>query len=155
MNALIDAAFSRSRFVVMALAIILVTGAYAYIIIPKEANPEVPLPLVYVSTTLEGISPQDAERLLLEPMEAEFASIEDLDEMRSEASEGFASVQLEFVAGGDIDEALDRVREAVDRVESDLPEDASTPRITEINTALFPIITVLLSGPVPEREKRG
>ena len=151
MNGLIDAAFSRTRVVLMTLVMILGVGAYAYSAIPKEANPEVPLPLVYVSTTLEGISPADAERLLIEPMETEFGGLEGLQEMSSEASEGFASVQLEFTAGGDIDEALDKVREAADRVQSELPEDASDLNITEINTALFPIITVVLSGPVPER----
>ena len=96
MNALIDAAFSRARAVLITLAMILAVGAIAYVVIPKEANPEVPLPLVYVSTGIDGISPTDAERLLLEPMEAEFGAIEGLEQMSSEAAEGFASVQLEF-----------------------------------------------------------
>ena len=151
MNALIDAAFSRSRVVVMALVMVLTVGAYAYSSIPKEANPEVPLPLFYVSTGLDGISPSDAERLLLEPMETEFASISGLDSMKSDASEGFASIQLEFTPGGDNQEALDKVREAADRAQGDLPDDARDIKITEINTALFPIITAILSGPVPER----
>ncbi|MGC1505278.1 MAG: efflux RND transporter permease subunit [Sulfitobacter sp.] len=151
MDGLINAAFSRARVVVMALLMVLGVGAFAYVSIPKEANPEVPLPLFYVSTGLDGISPSDAERLLLEPMETEFASIAGLDRMKSDASEGFASIQLEFLPGGDNDEALDKVREAVDRVESELPEDARDVTITEINTALFPIITAILSGPVPER----
>lgn len=151
MNGIIDAAFSRSRVVVMALLMVLTVGAYAYVAIPKEANPEVPLPLFYVSTSLDGISPSDAERLLLEPMETEFASIAGLDSMKSDASEGFASIQLEFIPGGDNQEALDKVREAADRAQSDLPTDAKDITITEINTALFPIITAILSGPVPER----
>jgi len=149
MNSLIDASFSRSRVVLMALLMILGVGAYAYVSIPKEANPEVPLPLVYVTTGLEGISPGDAERLLIEPMETEFAAITGLEKMESHASEGFASVQLEFTPGGDINEALDKVREAADRVSGDLPEDASELTITEINTALFPIITAIISGPCP------
>lgn len=151
MNSIIDFAFSRSRVVVMSLLMILVVGAYAYISIPKEANPEVPLPLFYVSTGLDGISPTDAERLLLEPMETEFASISGLDSMKSDATEGFASIQLEFLPGGDNDEALDKVREAADRAQGELPDDANDITITEINTALFPIITTILSGPVPER----
>ncbi|MCH2165587.1 MAG: efflux RND transporter permease subunit [Marinovum sp.] len=151
MNAIIDAAFSRSRVVVMALVMILTVGVFAYSSIPKESNPEVPLPLFYVSTGLDGISPDDAERLLLEPMEAEFGSIEGLDSMKSDATEGFTSIQLEFTPGGDNDEALDKVREAADRAQSDLPEDARDIKITEINTALFPIITTILSGPLPER----
>ena len=151
MNTLIDAAFSRSRVVVLLLLMILTVGVLAYTSIPKESDPEVPLPFVYVSTSVDGISPTDAERLLVEPLEAEFAAISGLDKMESHAAEGFASVQLEFQAGGDIDEALDKVREAADRAESELPDDASEITITEINTALFPIVTVILSGPVPER----
>ena len=151
MHALINAAFSRSRVVVMALFMILLAGTYAYSSIPKESNPEIPLPLFYVSTGLDGISPSDAERLLLEPMETEFGSVEGLDSMNSDATEGFASIQLEFVPGGDNDEALDKVREAADRAQSDLPDDARDITITEINTALFPIITAILSDPVPER----
>ena len=151
MNSIIDAAFSRSRVVLLALMVTLGAGALAYTWIPKEANPEVPLPLVYVSTGLEGISPSDAERLLIEPMETEFAAIEGLDKMESHAAEGSASVQLEFMPGGDIDAALRKVREAADQVENELPEDAYDLTITEINTALFPIITAIISGPVPER----
>ncbi|MHA3916084.1 efflux RND transporter permease subunit [Halovulum sp. GXIMD14793] len=151
MRGLIDAAFSRTRVVMMILLLILTVGAIAYISIPKEANPEVPLPLVYVSTGLDGISPTDAERLLLEPMEAEFGAIEGLQKMSSDAAEGFASLQLEFLAGGDIDVALDKVREAADRAENNLPSDAYDIKVTEINTALFPIITAVLSGPIPER----
>ena len=151
MNSIIDFAFSRARVVVMTLLMILGVGAYAYVSIPKEANPEVPLPLFYVSTGLDGISPTDAERLLLEPMETEFGSISGLDTMKSDATEGFASIQLEFLPGGDNQEALDKVREAADRAQGELPDDAYDITITEINTALFPIITTILSGPVPER----
>ena len=151
MHRIIDAAFSRSRVVVMALLMVLGVGAYAYSAIPKEANPEVPLPFFYVSTGLDGISPTDAERLLLEPMETEFGSITGLQSMNSDASEGFASIQLEFSPGGDNEEALDKVREAANRAQGDLPDDARDITITEINTALFPIITAILSGPVPER----
>ncbi len=151
MNAIIDFAFSRSRVVVMALIMILSVGTYAYVSIPKEANPEVPIPLFYVSTGLDGISPTDTERLLLEPMEAQFRSISGLMSMESDASEGFASIQLEFAPGGDNREALDKVREAADRAQGDFHEDARDITITEINTALFPIMTAILSGPVPER----
>ena len=71
--------------------------------------------------------------------------------MTSHAGEGFGNVQLEFEPGGNVDEAIDKVREAVDRAKTNLPDDARDPTVTEINTALFPILTAILSGPVPER----
>ncbi|WP_113913397.1 efflux RND transporter permease subunit [Roseovarius dicentrarchi] len=151
MNAIIDAAFSRGRVVVMALLMILTVGAYAYVTIPKESSPEIPIPIFYVSTGLDGISPQDSERLLIEPLETELSSLTGLKQMTSNAGEGYASVQLEFEPGFDAVAALDKVREGVDRAKPELPEDATDPVVTEVNTALFPILTVILSGPVPER----
>ena len=150
MNAIINAAFQRSKVVQLILVFLLAVGAYSYSAIPKESNPEIPIPIVYVSTGLDGISPEDAEDVLVGPMEVEFASLTGLKSMTSNASEGHASVQLEFEPGFDSAEALDKVREASDKAENELPQDANIT-ITEINTALFPILTVILSGPVPER----
>ncbi|MFP4327064.1 MAG: efflux RND transporter permease subunit [Paracoccaceae bacterium] len=151
MGALIDAAFSRARVVILTLIFVLATGTAAYLQIPKESAPEVPIPTIYVITTLEGIAPTDAERLLVEPLETELASITGLRELSARADEGTASVTLEFEPGFDSEEALDRVREAVDRARPDLPDDATDPSVNEVNTALFPILNAILSGPVPER----
>ncbi len=151
MNGIIDAAFSRARVVVMALIVILAVGAYAYATIPKESSPEIPIPFFYVSTTVDGISPEDSERLLVEPLEIELSAITGLKQMTGNAGEGYASLQLEFEPGFDAETALRKVREGVDRAKPELPEDATDPVVTEINTALFPILTVILSGPVPER----
>ncbi|WP_341368118.1 efflux RND transporter permease subunit [Yoonia sp. BS5-3] len=150
MNALIDAAFNRSKVAQLILAFLLIVGSFAYIGIPKESNPEIPIPVVYVSTSVDGISPEDSEDVLVGPMEAEFASLTGLKSMTATAGEGYASVQLEFEPGFDADAALDNVREAADKAENELPQDADLT-VTEINTALFPILTVILSGPVPER----
>ena len=155
MRTLIDAAFSRSTTVVLVLLFLLSVGSLAYVAIPKEASPEIAIPIVYVSTGIEGISPDDAETQLAEPLETELASLEGLDEMISTAAEGYASIQLEFEPGFDAGAALDDVREAVDRAASELPDDASDPVVTEINTSLFPVLTAILSGPVPERALVG
>ncbi|WP_101068014.1 efflux RND transporter permease subunit [Roseovarius salinarum] len=155
MKSLIDAAFSRSRAVLLGLVLLLAVGAAAYRGIPKEAAPEVQIPVAIVTTSLEGISPADSERLLIRPLEAELAALAGLDEMTAQAGEGFASVVLEFEPGSDAEVALDRVREAVDRARSELPSDARTPVVQEINTALFPVLTAVLSGPVPERALNG
>lgn len=151
MNALIDAALGRSRMMLVALAFILITGTMAYSTIPKEANPDVNIPIIYVLMTHEGISPEDAERLLVRPMEQELRVIEGLKEMRSTAREGSASVVLEFEAGFDADQALQDVREKVDLVKPELPEDTDEPTVHEVNVSLFPVLVVTLAGDVPER----
>ncbi len=151
MGALIDAALAHSRTVLLVLLVLLVAGTIAYVDIPKEAAPDVPIPIIFISMTHEGISPEDAERLLVRPMERELQSIEGLKEMRATASEGLAAITLEFTAGFDSDKALADVREAVDLAKVELPADTEEPIVEEVNVALFPVLVVTLSGEVPER----
>ena len=151
MNAIIDAAFERTRTIVLAFVMIVVLGAIAYTTIPKEAEPDIQIPIIYVSMTYEGISPEDSERLLVRPMEKELQSIEGIKEMRSVAAEGYGSITLEFDAGFDSNKALEDVREKVDIARAELPLETDEPRVNEVNIALFPVITIGLSGNVPER----
>ncbi len=149
---IIDAAFNRSRVVMLIFIMLLIAGTVSYIEIPKEAEPDIPIPTFYVSMTHEGISPDDAERLLIRPMEKELQSLEGLKEITAVADEGYASVILEFNAGFDQDQALLDIREKVDLARSELPPDTNEPRVTEVNVALFPVLSIGLSGRVPERE---
>ncbi|WP_416897363.1 MAG: efflux RND transporter permease subunit [Minwuia sp.] len=151
MQAIIDAALSRARTVIATLLLILLAGIAAYISIPKESDPDINVPILYVSMTHDGISPEDAARLLNRPMEQELQGIEGLKEMRSIAADGFGSVVLEFDAGFDVDKAMDDVREKVDLAKSELPEDTDEPQINEVNFSLFPVLVVTLSGDMPER----
>ena len=155
MNAVVDAALARSRTVVLLFLVIILSGSVAYVTIPKESEPDIAIPIIYVSMSHEGISPEDAERLLVRPMERELRSIEGIKTVTSTASEGHASVMLEFFAGFDSARALDDVREKVDTAKSDLPEATEEPTVNEINVALFPVLTVSLSGPIPERSLVG
>lgn len=148
---LIDAALSRSRTVLSLLLFILVAGFVAYQAIPKEADPDINIPIVYVSMHHEGISPEDAERLLVRPMEKELRSIEGVKELRSTAYQGGANVLLEFEAGFDADAAVTDVRESVDLAKPELPGDTDEPEVHEINLSLFPVLNVTLSGDVSER----
>jgi len=152
MRALILAAIDRSRTTLLTLLFLILGGVVAFQTIPREANPDVTIPMIYISMTLEGISPEDAERLLVRPMEQELRSLEGIKEMRGTASEGHASVMLEFDAGFDPDTALQDVREKVDTARSNLPQEADEPRVNEINVSLFPVLSIGLSGPLSERE---
>ncbi|MGL1833705.1 efflux RND transporter permease subunit [Rhodocyclaceae bacterium SMB388] len=152
MKSPIRAAIDRSRATLTALLCLLVGGFAAYVSIPKEANPDVTIPIIYVSMELQGISPEDGERLLVRPMEQELRAIEGIKKMSSVASEGHASVTLEFDAGFDPARALQDVREKVDTARAKLPAEADEPRVHEINVALFPVLTIGLSGPFAESE---
>ena len=151
MIAIIQSALARPRTVLLLLTLILIAGTVSYVTIPKESDPDINIPIIYVSMNHEGISPGDAERLLIRPMEQELRGIEGVKEMRSTAYEGGANVILEFDAGFDADTAIDDVRAKVDLAKPELPDETDEPTVNEVNLSLFPVIVVTLSGDVPER----
>ncbi|PNH81661.1 efflux RND transporter permease subunit [Vibrio diazotrophicus] len=152
MFALIDAALSRTRTMLVLLVFILVAGALTYVTIPKESSPDITIPIIYVSVSHQGISPGDAERLIARPLEQELRSIEGIKEMTSNSSEGHASVVLEFNVGVDLDKAMADVRDAVDLAKPKLPADSDEPTVNEVTlTNAQPVLSVVLYGTVPER----
>lgn len=152
MLGLINAALNRTRTVFMIFILLIVSGWVTYNNIPKEANPDITIPIIYVSIVHDGISPEDAERMLVRPMENELRSIEGVKEMKSNASEGHASVTLEFIAGLDPKDALADVRDKVTLAKAKLPSETEEPTIKQITMAnQNPVLTVILSGPVTER----
>ncbi len=149
---LIESAMSRSRTVILSLLVVLIGGLIAYNTIPKEAEPDIEIPVIYVSITHDGISPEDSERLLVRPMEQELRSIEGIKEMTANAYEGGANVQLEFDAGVDTEQALQDVREKVDKAKAKLPGDTEEPTVNEVKMSRFdPMLVLNLAGNIPER----
>src|SRR5690349_9081842 len=147
----VDYAINHARLTIAALAFLLVAGLVAYVTIPKEAEPDIKIPIVYTLLTQRGISPEDAERLLVKPVETKLKSVSNVKEMRAVAYEGGAYVLLEFEAGFDSKAALADVRAKVDQAKRDLPRDADEPVVTEVNLSLYPVLVVALSGEMPER----
>jgi multidrug efflux pump len=151
MSKLIDYAIGHGRLTIATLIFLLCAGMVAYVTIPKEAEPDVRVPIIYVQLSQRGISPEDSERLLLRPVETQLKSVGNVKEMRSTAFEGGGFVLLEFEAGFDSKSALADVRAKVDQSKHDLPKDVDEPQVLEVNLSLYPVLVVALSGDVPER----
>ena len=148
----IETAMRRSRTVVMSLAVIIVAGVMTYVSVPKEAEPDINIPMIYVSMTHDGISPEDAERLLVRPMEQEIRTIEGIEELSANAYEGGASLTIRFDAGTNVDLALQDARAKVDAAKAKLPSETEEPTVTEIKFSRFdPMLILNLAGDVPER----
>ena len=147
----LDKILRRPRAVLSAMFVLVIAGLIAYMTIPKESNPDITIPVFYISTSLSGISPQDAERLLIKPIEVKLRGLEGLKQINSIASEGHAGIIVEFESEVDTDKAGRDVREKVDQAAPELPVDANTPTISDINFSLQPTILVAVSGDVPER----
>jgi multidrug efflux pump len=148
----VTAAMTRSRAVLTILAALLLGGLSSYFTLPREADPDIPIPIIYVGVVLPGISPVDAERLLVKPMELALRTLTGLKEMQSVSAQNYGAVLLEFDVSFDKDQALLDVREKMDQVRPELPDDAEEPDVREFNAGLFPVIMVNLTTSDSERE---
>ncbi len=151
MTGIVDWAASRARMVLAFIALSLLAGAFAYNGLPKEGEPDIEIPAIFVSVPFPGISAEDSETLLVQPMEAELADLDGLKSMSSTAAENYAGVALEFEFGWDKTKVLADIRDAMNKAEGAFPNGADNYSINEINFSEFPIIIVNLTGDVPER----
>lgn len=148
----ISTAIEKSRTTLSIMVMLMLSGYVIYLGIPLESNPDVSVPVVVVIVPHEGISPEDAERLIAKPMELELRSIEGVDEISSVSAEGAATIIIEFDSSFDSDQALVDVREAVDKAKAKIPSTSEEPIVQEIQAASFPVLTISFGGKnVPER----
>jgi multidrug efflux pump len=148
---LVELAIRNTRLTLSVLMFLILSGTMAYMTIPKEAEPDIQIPIIYVSVHYEGISPEDSERLILRPLETALKSIQGIKKMTGTAYQGGGNVLMEFQAGANLDKALTDVRNKVDDARRDLPSEADEPTVNEVNISEFPVLVVTLSGDVPER----
>ncbi|WP_299659775.1 efflux RND transporter permease subunit [uncultured Ruegeria sp.] len=151
MTGIVSWAAGRARMVLAFIAISLVIGGFAYVGLPKEGEPDIEIPMLFVSVSFPGISAEDSENLLIKPMETELADLDGLKEMTATAAEGYAGIALEFDFGWDKTAITADVRDAMNSAQADFPDGAEQYTLTEINFSEFPIVIVNLTGPVPER----
>ena len=148
---IIDYIMAARRTVVFLMVIVISIGLLTYINIAKDAEPDIDIPFIYIGVAHQGISPEDAERLIVKPLENQLKTIEGLEDMMATAINGYGSVLLEFDIKFDKDKALGDVREKVDMVKSKLPSDAEEPVVLEFNMAEMPTLVISLSGDIPDR----
>jgi multidrug efflux pump len=151
MSGIVDWAATRARMVVAFILLSLVVGGYAYSTLPKEGEPDIEIPALFVSVQFPGISAADSETLLVKPMETELSDLDGLKVMSGTAAENYAGVALEFEFGWDKTKIMADVRDSMSTAEAQFPEGYEKYSINEINFSEFPIIIVNLTGPVPER----
>jgi multidrug efflux pump len=151
MIGMVDWAASRARMVMAFIILSLAVGAFAYVSLPKEGEPDIEIPALFVSVPFPGISAEDSEALLVKPMETELSDLDGLKKMTSTAAENYAGVALEFEFGWDKTKIMADVREAMSNAEGQFPAGFEKYSINEINFSEFPIIIVNLTGDVPER----
>ena len=151
MTGIIDWAGERARMIIAFVIMSIVIGWSAYSGLPKEGEPDIEIPALFVSVQFPGISAEDSEKLLVKPMESKLQDLDGLKTMTGTASENYAGVALEFEFGWDKTKILADVRDRMGQAQAEFPSGADQYSLTEINFSEFPIVIVALSGDLPER----
>ncbi len=151
MKAIIDWAASHARMTIVFIVLSVVFGLISYISLPKEGEPDIEIPALFVSVPAPGISAEDSERLIVKPLETRLSGLTGLDKIGGTASEGYGGISLEFDYGWNRDAILAEVREEMSQAEAILPDIVENYSINEINFSEFPIVVISVSGQVPER----
>jgi multidrug efflux pump len=150
-STLINAAIKRRKVVLGVAVVASFFGLITYLNLPRESSPDIPVPFVMIQVPYPGVSPEDAERLLVRPMETELQSLEGLKEMNAVAVQNAALIYLEFEVNFNKDKVLQDVRAKVDMARGRFPPDAEEPIISENNVNDNPFIGIMLFGAAPER----
>jgi multidrug efflux pump len=146
------AILGKSATVFLLTVCIIVFGTTSYLSLPRESSPDVKVPVVLVTTPYLGVAPEDIESIVTVPMENELAGLKDLKKMLSTSAEGASIVFLEFEPEIVIEDALQRVRDRVNRVRPKLPADVEESEIREISFSDIPVLLVTIAGSVDETE---
>lgn len=125
--------------------VLILTGMYSLLAIPKESSPEVIIPMGIVSTVLRGASAEDTEKLITDKLESEIANVENISKVTSSSREGVSVITAQFNASANIEKSIQDLKDAVDRVKGDLPADATDPMVTKINFADQPMLILSVS----------
>ncbi len=127
--------------------IILIAGTYSYQTLPREDEPDITIPYVFVSTTYKGVSSSDIETSITIPIEKKLKGLKNVKSIRSVSAEGESSINIEFIPKTDIEEVLQKVKDKVDEAKRDLPADLEDdPSVYEVNLSEMPIVVYSLNG---------
>ncbi|MEM7733043.1 MAG: efflux RND transporter permease subunit [Pseudomonadota bacterium] len=151
MTGIVDWAATRARMVVAFIVLSLLAGSLSYVNLPKEGEPDIEIPALFVSVVFPGVSAEDSEDQLVKIMETELADLDGLKTMWGTAAANYAGMGLEFEFGWDKAAIMADVRDAMTKAEAEFPDGAEPYSLEELNFSTFPMIIVTLSGDVPER----
>ncbi len=138
----------KREFSVLLMLTLIGLGTYAVLIIPKESFPEVIVPVGVVRTIYPGAGASDIEELITNKIEDAVANVENIENLTSTSVDDVSTITVEFTANADIDESIQKLKDAVDSAKSKLPSDASDPIVSAVDFSKQPINIIAISSNV-------
>ncbi|MEG1546431.1 MAG: efflux RND transporter permease subunit, partial [Bacteroides sp.] len=123
-------------------------GVYSLQKLPIDLYPDIETNTIMVMTAYPGASASDIENNVSRPLENVLNTVSNLKHITSQSKENLSLITLEFEFGEDIDVLTNDVRDKLDMVSSQMPDEAETPIIFKFSTDMIPI--VILSAQATE-----
>lgn len=139
-------AVSRTRATLTLAVLLVIWGTWSWAVIPVQADPEVQIPYISVTTPIPGVSPQDVERLVTRPLEEKILEVENIKGARSYSFLSSSVVVAEFPAEFQQEKALQDIRQAVEDTKPELPADAEESVVKEFSSQDFPLMRIAVVG---------
>ncbi len=137
----------RPVLTTMMLAVFLVLGVRAYQFLIVELFPRIDFPVVVISTVYPGAAPGEVESQVTKKMEDQCSTIADVEELRSYSRESLSQVVVQFELETDVDLDAIEVKDKVDQIRSELPDDAELPVIAKFDFSAVPVMDLVVSAP--------
>ncbi|NJM99347.1 MAG: efflux RND transporter permease subunit [Phormidesmis sp. RL_2_1] len=138
--------FLRTVFGILLAILLVVGGLLGYGSMIKESNPDIEVAIASITTTWGGADPETIEQQVTNELEKEIKSVEGLKSLDSASFSGFSLINAEFRTDVDVDQSIQKLRDAVARAEPNLPTNADQPAVKQISVSDAPILTVALFG---------
>ena len=142
-------AIVRPVFILMVISAMVILGLVSFTRLNAELFPSINVPVVSVSTTYTGASPDDVDRLVTKPLQDAIAGIANVDVLQSSSSEGRSQITITFLDSADVDTAAIDVQRRVGAVANQLPADADTPSILKFDPGLQPVLFLAVNADMP------
>jgi hydrophobe/amphiphile efflux-1 (HAE1) family protein len=131
---------------------LVVFGALGFVRLGVDQYPKMELPMVNVTSVLEGASPEVMEEDVTEVLEEQLNTIPGLKRLTSRSRQGLSSISVEFELGQDLDRAAQDVRDRVSRARWDLPKELEPPVVDKFDVSGFPIMWIPITTQRPQVE---
>ncbi|HRU01113.1 MAG TPA: efflux RND transporter permease subunit, partial [Victivallales bacterium] len=147
MKAVINSVLKMRHAVFCLIIFFVIIGGYSYLTLPRENAPDITIPYVFVSTSYEGVSPEEIENLITIQLEKKFRGLDKVKEIKSESVEGSSNITIEFYPNQKLDDAVQKVKDKIDLARKDLPDDIDEPTVSEVNLSTdIPVMTIAFFG---------
>lgn len=143
---LTEVSVKRPVTIIMGMLVIILLGAISLTRLPIDLLPNIEIPVSIVVTQYSGVGPQEIEKLITDPVEGAVSTVENIDTVTSNTTEGSSIVIAQFKNGTDMNFATLQMREKVDQIKSGLPSDAGAPMVMKLDLDAMPVVILTLSG---------